>query len=321
MTYDIAVIGNDEAAFEMLNLAAGSGLKCVALLPQVRHSSWLVSQALRRLVSDLLVDRTRQRRHIFARVGRPALLKSLLLRSVAAEMEEHIQMLETIGVDVVMGEASVAGKPSGNGLLQINCEARSIDARFVAVCTGVRRAAMHQAGGVNRFHDPTWLLSGRRMPKSVAVIGGGEFGAGLAALTSLFGVDTRLVARQDKSSVMLELAASAGVQSGQHPADVGLNSRLDSVDAEDVVDCRRSIGFTEHLNLNALSVEPDENGQLWCAGNLETWYPGVFGAGSVVGFSPDSTLQSTIQAERIMSRILHKTPRPHMLREFTRVSA
>lgn len=323
MKYQIAVLGNDEAAFEMLNLAAGSGLRCLSIIPHVRHSAWLVGQALRRLVSDLLVDRTAQRRRTFARAGRPSLLKSLLSRSVAGELSEHIRMLDTIGVDVLLGEASLSGKPDGPGPLCLSCDGRRIETHHVVICTGVRRAAMHQPVSTKKFHGPDSIFTGRRLPRSAVFIGGGELGAGLSALVSLFGTETRLVARPDTNSVMLELAESTGVKIGQHPLDVGLSSSL-VTSAEDqvaVVDCRRSIGFTDHLNLASVGVDPDENGQLWCAGNFETWHPGLFGAGAVVGFSPDSALHPTVQAERIIGRIRHKAPRPHLLRNLQRVSA
>ncbi len=45
MKYDIAVIGNDEAAFEMMFVAAAAGQKTLAILPESRHSSWLMGQA------------------------------------------------------------------------------------------------------------------------------------------------------------------------------------------------------------------------------------------------------------------------------------
>ena len=104
MSYDIAVIGNDEAAFEMLCLAAGSGRRIVAVLPESRHSAWLVGQALRRLISGLLVDQTAERKRLFVRKGTPKLLQSLILRAIVNEVNAHVQSLERLGVDVILGE-------------------------------------------------------------------------------------------------------------------------------------------------------------------------------------------------------------------------
>lgn len=322
MNHELAVIGNDEAAFETLCLAAASGKRTVAFLPVTRHSSWLVGQALRRLVSNLLVDRTPRRSRMFQKSATPRLLQTLVARSIAAEILDRIDVLKSAGVDVVLGEAHFCAQHASGGGKALQCGADTFHVDNIVIGTGVRRTAMHRPVGLVPFHRPESLFLGQALPTSVCIVGGGNFGAGLAALTSLFGVATRHVAREDRDSVMLELAAAAGVQIGHHPADVGLPN-LGSQFADmhsDVVDCRRVVGFTDHLNLSAINVEPDENGQLWCASHFETWCAGVFGVGEVVGFSPDSSLHASVQAERVMNRILRSTRRPHMLDAFIRSS-
>ena len=323
MKYDIAVVGNDEGAFEMLNLAATARRRTVAIIPEIRHSAWLVAQALRRLTSNLLVDRTANRRSLFERKGTPRLLNALLSRAIAEEVREHIEMLERLGVDVRVGEAALKERNTPGNRSTLICNRRELEVKTLVVATGVRRTAMHRPVGQMPFHRPEALFTGRRLPKVVSIIGGGDFGAGLATLMSLFGVHTQLVSRCDGTSVMLELASSAGVEIGQHPADLGLDLLALERQATpaNLVDCRRVVGYTEHLKLDTLGIEPDENGQLWCAGSMETWCSGVFGIGDVVGFSPDSALAPTVQAERVMNRITHAVPRPHLLREFARQRA
>lgn len=317
MNYEIAVIGNDDAAFETLNLAAGSGRRTIAVVPSIRHSTWLVTQALRRLTSDLLVDRTISRRKIFARAARPRLLHSLLTRAIASELEEHLRMLEGIGVDVEIGEARLVRGSKRGDSLAVHCQTTAFAADHIVIATGERRTAMPPVAGGRRYHKPETLLSGRKLPDSLRVVGGGDLGAGLATLASLFGVDTRLTSPNDRDSVMLELATSAGVKFEPWWTEC----QTESSAAEKLVDCRRIVGCTDHLNLDAVDIEPDENGQLWCADSMETWCPRIFGAGSVVGFSPASALPVTAQAERILSRISHRVPRPHLLSQRASVSA
>lgn len=315
MRYDIAVIGNDEAAFEMLTLAAASGKRSVAIIPEVRHSSWLVSQALRRLITNLLVERTPSRKRMFANTGSPRLLQSLIARSIVSELTDQVNGLRERNVDVVIGETDFV---NCNELRVVGLEKetrKSIQADTIVVGTGVRRCPLHRPASVRRFFGPEKIFHSRLLPSDLCIIGGGQFGAGLASLTSLFGTNTRHVARNDQASVMQELCAASGVTIGHHPADVGLPSL--SSDGNNtgfpIVDCRRSIGFTDHLNLESVFVEPDENGQLWCAANFETWATGVFGVGSVVGFSPDTALHPSIQAERVMSQMSRRVKRPKML--------
>lgn len=319
MRYDIAVIGNDQAAFEMLTLAAVSGKRSVAIIPELRHSSWLVSQALRRLITNLLVERTPTRRQMFAKAGSPRLLQSLIATSIVNELTDQVKGLRERHVDVLIGEARLMDSNQLQVVGRGKVKSQAVQADTIVVGTGVRRSPLLGPGSANRFVGPEKIFQDRMLPSELCIVGGGQFGAGLASLTSLFGTHTRHVARNDEASVMQELCVASGVVIGHHPADVGLPSLNN--DANDsgvlIVDCRRSIGFTDHLNLESISVEPDENGQLWCATNFETWATGVFGVGAVVGFSPDSALHPSVQAERVMSQMSRRIKRPKMLGQAT----
>ena len=78
MRYDIAVVGNDEAALEMAFVAGSAGDRVAMAIPEQRHSSWMMENALRRLVSELSVDDTSVRRSLLRRSGSPRLLRRLL---------------------------------------------------------------------------------------------------------------------------------------------------------------------------------------------------------------------------------------------------
>lgn len=315
MRYDLLVIGNDEAAFEILRVAGAAGQRTVAVLPEQRHSAWIISQALRRLVGEILLDRSLARQNLLIRFGTPRLLQRLIASALTKELADQQLLLERVGVDVILGEARVQTRNSVVVTSGIDCRRSLVTADNVVIGTGIRRTAMHRPLGLLPFHRPESLLSGSRMPKSLCLLGGEGFGSGLAALFSLFGVNTRLLARDDQSCALLEFAHTAGVTIGNHPSELGLNgdSPFSSAGSH-IVDCRRSVGFTEHLGLPNIGIEPDEHGRLWCAGNLETWCDGVFGIGDVVGFSSDFAQRPIEQANRVLNRILHRVPRPHFLR-------
>ncbi len=315
MRYDIAVIGNDEAVFEMLRLASSAGQRSIAILPEERHSSWIIGQALRRLVSQLLVDRSTTRQRLLIRNGTPRLLHRLLTNSLTAELTEQMLVLERIGVDLLLGEAHLQSRNAVCVTSGMDCRRTVVQANNLVIGMGIRRTSMHRPLGLLPFLRPELLLAGSHLPATLCVLGGDDVGTGLAALFSLFGVDTQLLARNDGCSAMLELAHAAGVSIGHHPADLGCDEHnLFSSDAKSIVDCRRAIGFTNHLGLPEIGVEPDEHGQLWCADNLETWCTGVFGIGTVVGFSSDISKNPADQAHRILNRTLHRIRRPHFLR-------
>jgi NAD(P) transhydrogenase len=322
MKYDLAVIGNDEAAFEMMFVAAASRQKTVAVLPESRHSSWMMGQALRRLVGNLLVDQSHRRRSMMASAGTPRLLQRLLAQSIVEEVTEHTEALRNCGVDVLYGETRFRSKGELVVTDGMSCSQSVIQASSVVIGTGIRYTSQHRSLGLVSTQRPESLFEGRRLPKSLCFVGGGPLGAGLAGLFQLFGVRTQLIAREDSDCAVLEMARTAGVEIAGHPADVGLT--LDGIsrrNRREFIDCRRVLGFTEHLNLKAVGIEPDENGQLWCTTGFETWCSGVFGIGAVVGFSSDSAIHPTLQAERVLNRIQHRIPRPHFLRMPLRVSA
>ena len=319
MQYDITVIGNDEAAFEMLCQAARTGKRTAAVLPESSQSSWLVGLALQRLVSDLLVDQSIDRRRLLERTGSPQLLRRLLTGAIAKETADLTQMLERLNVDVRLGQPRFINSHSIAVADGRTCERSTLNSRHVVIGTGTRHTAMHRPLGLVALHRPETMFEGDCLPQSICLLGGNDFGCGIAALFSLFGVRSRHVARDNQDRAMLELAQAAGVEIAFHPSEFGLTQSAGvlSDSHADVVDCRRMVGFTEHLNLSAIDVEADENGQLWCSSGLETWCPGVFGIGDVVGFSADSTVHPSVQAERIQQRISHQIPRPHLLDLFT----
>jgi hypothetical protein len=318
--YDLIVIGNDEAAFELLFAAGATGQRVIAVLPEQRHSAWMISQALRRLVSELLLDRSSQRRALMLRSGTPRLLRRLIASALTAEISEHLRLLERAGVDVLFGEARMESRDTIVVTSGIECRRTTVIASNLVIGTGIRRTARHRPLGLLPFHRPESLLAGHSLPNTLCLLGGESLGSGLAALFSLFGVDTRLLAEDDRTCASLELAHTAGVRIGFHPGELGLCEELPLFQSHmDIVDCRRAVGFTEHLGLTRIGIEPDENGLLWCANNLETWSEGVFGIGAVVGFSSDRASHPTDHASRILNRIQHRIPRPHFLT--TRVGA
>lgn len=315
MQYDITVLGNDEAAFEMLCLAARTAQRTAAVLPKSSQSSWLVSLALKHLVSDLLVDQCTNRRQLLKRTGSPRLLRRLLAGAIGEETVELTQMLERLNVDIHWGQPRFISNHSIAIADRRTSQQSILNSHHLIIGTGTRHTAMRQFPGPVRMHRPETIFEGNSLPQSICMLGGDDFGCGIAALFSVFGVRSRHVARGTQNRAMLELAQAAGVEITFHPSEPSVTQSIGvlSNSHADIVDCRQKIGFTEHLNLSAIDVEADENGQLWCSDGLETWCPGVFGIGDVVGFSADSKVYPSVQAKRIQQQIRHQIPQPQLL--------
>jgi hypothetical protein len=313
MRYDIAVIGNDEAALELVCMAGSSGKRVLAVLPEQRHSEWMMGVALRRLVGQLLNDRDGLRYSGFVRRGSPGLVKRLLANALTSEIMDYIEIFERLGADVLLGEARLLNHNSVVITQGMSCCRTVIHADNVVVGCGTRRTANHRPLGLLPFSRPESLLSGSAFPELLTVLGGDQLGAGFAALLSLFGVPSRLISTASSECAMYEMAQAAGVQVLDDVEEYSWKRRGSGL-CEEVIDFRRAVGFTEHLGLAEVGVEPDELGRLWCASSLETWRSGIFGIGDVVGFSADVSRAPTDQARRILNRINHRIRRPHFLR-------
>ena len=308
MKYDLIVIGNDEAAFEMLTLASFGKRRILAVLPEMRHSSWFMSQALRRLASELLADRSPDRCRLLQKCASPRLLRSMLTRAVAQETQEQARFLKKLGVDVVIGEARFLSARELQVTAGALCRTTTVSARNIIVATGTMQTSMGRGPGLGKSQRPESLLHGTAFPEKLHFVGAGDFVAGLAAVVSLMGVKTELTTRDDAGSAVQELARMAGVR-----MNCGRSAMAIDPATTGIIDCRRETGITSHLNLHAIGVQPDENSQLWCSGNLETWCAGVYGIGDVVGFCSDSLTSPARQAARVFETIVSRVPRPHFL--------
>ncbi len=316
MKYDLIVLGNDDIAFETAKLAARDGLNVLSVMPRQRHSASLLARSLQRTTLELAADFPEHCRNKFRQAASPALLQRLLTRSIHAEISEQLDALRAAGVHTLRGESSFIAP----GWIRVERGPEQPDAvlhsSHTVVAVGVRRSLMSLSLIRCGVHGPQHLLQLPELPESVVVAGGDDFGISLAAFCSTVGIRTELVIRPAQNSTALEMALDHGVTIAARPdhrllPEVFNTPGTSSSDAlPPVLDCRRAIGFTGHLRLDTLGIQTDENGLLWCSSSLETWCPGVFGAGEVVGFSPENFRNTTHQATRILEAASRKRPTP-----------
>lgn len=301
MAYDLTVLGNDAAAFEMVAAATRDGHRVLLVIPEHRHSSWICVQAFRRLVTSMVADRFCVSERLHQRTATPGLLARLLKSAIVDELSELTAQFDSTLVDVVFGESRII-EP---GCLAVHCQTSGAitlnESRSIVIGSGIRWACSHSPFGVLPGRGPESLLTGTRLPSQVTVLGGHSFGLGLASLLSQVGVTSTVVGDVDRDDVSLELALSSGVSviRAECPDDcLSMGSRSSAL-----IDCQRAIGLTGHLNLRMIGVEPDENGRLWCDENLQTWGRGVYGMGDVVGFSTRCGLSVNEQASSILRHL------------------
>jgi len=136
------------------------------------------------------------------------------------------------------------------------------------------------------------------------VVGGGVTGIEYATMFATLGVQVTVVDGRERLldgcdrevvDALLDRARSVGIVFRLGEEVVGVDRLVHEMVAvqlengkqligETALFCVGRIGNTEHLNLQAAGLEPDERGRLWCNENHQTWVPHIYGAGDVIGF-------------------------------------
>lgn len=298
MGCDLLVVGNDEAAFEVAIEAAQAGHSVVSVLPVVRHSAWIAAESLRSLTLQLAADFPVWRRPQLQRHRETRFVLSLLKRALSREIQFQQDRLQAVGVNVLHGEFCF----SEDRTLVVFCPGsrqwRQLRADAFVIATGTRCGAALSYNGLEH------LFSRLLMPEHLQLASGCRFGAGLAALYQIFGVSTELVTSCDSSESMLEFAAEMGVRTlSCSDFDTSPFDRFHRRNIAMQIDCRRHLGFTDHLQLEQLGVFPDDRGRLWCNEFQETWCSDVYAAGRVVGFSGRITSSISEQSGTILRQL------------------
>ncbi|MCG6154269.1 FAD-dependent oxidoreductase [Rubinisphaera margarita] len=79
----------------------------------------------------------------------------------------------------------------------------------------------------------------------------------------------------------------AGIDAEPHELTLYLESS-EILHVDRVVLAVGRIGNTGRLNLSAAGLQADDSGRIWCNSDYETWTPGIYAIGSVVGFAQES---------------------------------
>jgi NAD(P) transhydrogenase len=217
-------------------------------------------------------------------------------RTIQRNLDRH-------GIEVVRGEASlrdahtVSVRP-GEG------EERLLEADVILIATG---SSPHHPPGIPfdhpLIHDSDSILEMPRIPKAMAVIGGGVIGTEYASTFAALGVTVTLIDTRDRllPFVDAELAGRlraylAGVglkftfstrMTGLHPAadQVTLDlSSGESLPCDCVLFAAGRQSNVQGLGLEALGVAMGERGLIQVNEKYQTTVPNIYAAGDVIGF-------------------------------------
>jgi NAD(P) transhydrogenase len=312
LRYDVVVIGSGPAGENGAIQAASLGKK-VALVEKEAvpggasaNTGTIPSKALRETALAIKQARGRDAHGIEVRVSSTVTVPELMGRRGLVTAREHSRIrdgLSHAGVEVFRGEASFVDPhtlrltiPGGN--------TQEIGAEVVLLATGTRpfHPPQYKFDHV-RVYDSDSILMLDRVPRSLAILGGGVAGCEYASIFAALGVHVHIVDSKERllpwldaelSLAMQELFVEAGielhqalratkVEPGERDVLVTLSTGSRIV-AEKVLVAGGRIGNVEALNLQAAGLTATEKGILEVNGHYQTKVPHVYAAGDLVGF-------------------------------------
>jgi NAD(P) transhydrogenase len=309
--YDLVVIGGGPAGERGAAQAAYFGKRVAIVERQPEpggaavHTGTLPSKTLRETALFLSGYRQRHLDGVMVELDPELTVTRLLERKDAVrdlELERIHANLERHGIDLLRGDGRLVDPhtvdvTSTDGVVRLAAD-------VILIATG---SSPYRPAGIPYedadVHDADAILRIQRLPRSMAVIGGGVIGCEYACMFAALGVEVHLIDPRPGLLPFLDhemgerLAAamrSLGVRlhlEREHEhvvrASAGLTCTLSSGEAfvvESVMVAAGRQGNTDGLGLPAVGVQVDARGYVQVDEDLRTAVPSVYAAGDVVGF-------------------------------------
>ena len=310
--YDVVVIGSGPAGENGAIEAARAGKK-VALVEKeavpggaAANTGTIPSKALRETALAIQQARSRDAHGIEVRLSGTVTIPELMGRRGLVTAREHSRIRDALyrgGVEVLRGVASFVD-PHTIRVTVPDGGAQDLEADVVLLATGTRpfHPPQYMIDNV-RVYDSDSILMLDRVPRSLAVLGGGVAGCEYASLFAALGVKVALIDSKERLLPFLDAEVSHAMQDLFAMAGIDLHqqtraNRLEAGDrdvlvtltdgsrlvAEKVLVAAGRIGNVEALNLPAAGLTATERGLLEVSPQFQTSVPHIYAAGDLVGF-------------------------------------
>ncbi len=328
LRYDVVVIGSGPAGENGAIQAASCG-KRVALVEKeavpggaAANTGTIPSKALRETALAIQQARSRDAHGMELRLSGQVTIPELMGRRGLVTAREHSRIRDALtraGVETFRGVASFVD-PHTIRVTVPDGGSQDLRADVVLLATGTRPFHPPEYAVDNaRVYDSDSILMLDRVPRSLAVLGGGVAGCEYASLFAALGVHASLIDSKDRllpfldaelSRAMQELFGEAGidlyqgtravkVEPGERDVLVTLSDGARVV-AEKVLVAAGRVGNVEALALEAAGLRATEKGLLEVNAHYQTAVPHVYAAGDLIGF-PGLASTSTEQGRVAMS--------------------
>jgi NAD(P) transhydrogenase len=312
LSYDVVVIGSGPAG-ENGAVQAGYRGKRVALVEKeavpggaAANTGTIPSKALRETALAIQQARGRGAHGIEMRVSGQVTIPELMGRRGLVTGREHSRIrnaLNRAGVEQLRGVASFVDPHT----LRVDVPEggfQELRAEVVLLATGTHPFHPPQyAFDQVRVYDSDSILLLDRVPRSLAVLGGGVAGCEYASIFAGLGVNVSIIDSKERllpwldaeiSLAMQDLFAMAGIEMFHQARTVKLEagdrdvlvtlSDGSRVVAEKVLVASGRVGNVEALNLAAAGLQANARGLLEVNEHFQTAVPHIYAAGDLVGF-------------------------------------
>lgn len=311
--YDMVVIGSGPAG-QKAAVQAAKLSKRVALIEQAPqlggtslNTGTLPSKTLKDTIEYLHGLGRRGLPQLGAELTRRLTLPDLMARKdhvIETEVGVVSHQLQRNKIEIFQGTASFVD-PHTVRITQPGGTGDYVRASFIVIATGSRpRRPSEIPFDDVIICDSDSFLRTTKHPAGIIVVGGGVIGTEYASMLAAFGITVTLIDRRNQMLRFLdrEIAAALATQMEENGVSIRLGQEHlnvviddanrpavhlhdgETVTADMVLYTMGRIGNTEALNLSAIGLATDQQGQLLVNARYQTEIPHIYAAGDVIGF-------------------------------------
>ncbi len=310
--YDVVVVGSGPAGERGATRAAYLGKKVAVIEKEAvpggacANTGTIPSKALRETALAILQSKRRDVHGFILQVADTISVAALMGRRGLVTAREHTRIrgrLSQYAIEMFRGTASFVDPHTLDVAVQ-DGGSQEIQGDVILLAPGTR--PFHPPGmpiDHSHVYDSDSILMLEKVPRSLAVLGGGVAGSEYASAFAALGVHVIMVDSRDRVMPFLDAELSqelerlwtefgvmlkhktraTRLEPGERDVLVTLSDGSRIV-AEKVLVAAGRIGNVEALNLEAAGLKADERGNLKVNQHFQTAVPHIYAAGDVIGF-------------------------------------